>query len=183
MRYTAATICCTQQWPLGSCGEHRTVLWQLISHAQPCPVLAVREGCDPISSVLSADMSIAAAGAASSNGGSEPWDTRSLGNGLHFRAPSQSNISGLQLDDGASSHSASAQQHTGTASQTSLNGASQSPSKDGVTPGCVPPTPACCVPSADVHTSFSYLESKLKCCFLSQTLTVYVNLIESRIRS
>ena len=55
---------------------------------------------------------------------------RSLGNGLHSRGPSQSNISDLQFDDSASHHSASSQQHTGATLQSSLDGASQSPCKD-----------------------------------------------------
>ena len=55
---------------------------------------------------------------------------RSLGNGLHSRGPSQSNISDLLLDDSASYHSASAQQQSGNTMQSSLTGAPQSPSKD-----------------------------------------------------
>ena len=57
-------------------------------------------------------------------------DMRSLGNGLHSRGPSQSNISDLQFDDSASQHSASAQQPAGAILSNSLNGASQSPSRD-----------------------------------------------------
>lgn len=70
------------------------------------------------------------AGALSSNGNSDAVDMRSLGNGLHSRGPSQSNISDLQFDDSASQHSASAQQQAGATLQSSLNGASQSPSRD-----------------------------------------------------
>lgn len=76
-------------------------------------------------------------------------DMRSLGNGLHSRGPSQSNISDLQFDDSASHHSASVQQQAGAALQSSLNGALQSPSKDSepldvLSHGCKVDAEPCC---------------------------------------